>query len=215
MDGTLIDTEPYWLEAERGIVEEAGGTWGHDLAVQLIGSDLLHAAAFIRANSPVTLEPHAIVERLLDRVIDGVADHASWRPGAHELLDELRIAGVPTALVTMSWRSLAQSVVDALPPGSFDVVITGDEVSHGKPHPEPYLAAARALDLPPGACIAIEDSPTGVASARAAGVPTIAVPNLIDIPPTEGVVVVDTLARLTAADLVELAPEAASFGIRR
>ena len=83
---------------------------------------------------------------------------------------------MPNALVTMSWRSLATAVVEALPEGTFAAVVTGDEVEHGKPHPEPYHAAARMLGVEARDCIAIEDSPTGVRSAVAAGVPTIAVP---------------------------------------
>jgi HAD superfamily hydrolase (TIGR01509 family) len=107
-------------------------------------------------------------------------------------------------LVTMSWKSLATAVVDNLPKDSFAAVITGDVVLHGKPHPEPYLHAARLLGVELGACIAIEDSPPGVASAVAAGIPTIAVPHHVTVPKTVGAVQISTLAGLTPADLLPL-----------
>ena len=84
-------------------------------------------------------------------------------------------------MVTMSWRSLADAVIGAAPAGSFAASITGDEVTNGKPDPEPYLAAAAALGVDPSACLAIEDSPTGVASALAAGCVTLGVPHVVSI----------------------------------
>ncbi|WP_344189451.1 HAD family hydrolase [Pedococcus aerophilus] len=204
MDGTLVDTEPYWITAEHAIVEEAGGVWNDEYAHQLVGNDLMVSAEFIRDNSPVELDPVEIVEELLRRVVVQVREHVPWRPGAVELLEALGAAGVPNALVTMSWRSLADSVVSSLPEGTFAAVITGDEVEHGKPHPEPYLAAARALGVEVADCVAIEDSPTGVRSAVAAGVPTIAVPHVVPVPVTVGAVQVPSLRGITPTDLVSL-----------
>ena len=201
MDGTLVDTEPYWINAEHAIVEEAGGIWNDEYAHQLVGNDLMVSAEFIRDNSPVSLDPVEIIEELLRRVIAQVTEHVPWRPGAVELLTALGEAGVPNALVTMSWRSLADAVVEALPPGTFTAVITGDEVEHGKPHPEPYLAAARALGVEVTDCVAIEDSPTGVRSAVAAGVPTLAVPHVVPVPVIVGAVQAPSLRGLTPWDL--------------
>lgn len=204
MDGTLVDTEPYWINAEHAIVEEAGGVWNDEYAHQLVGNDLMVSAQFIKDNSPVELEPVEIIEELLVRVIAQVREHVPWRPGAVELLTALGEAGVPSALVTMSWRSLAEAVVTALPEGTFTAVVTGDEVEHGKPHPEPYLAAARTLGVEVRDCVAIEDSPTGVRSAVAAGVPTLAVPHVVPVPLTAGAVQVPTLQGLRPQDLVTI-----------
>ena len=215
MDGTLVDTEPYWITAEHAIVEEAGGVWNDEYAHQLVGNDLMVSAEFIRDNSPVELDPVEIVEELLRRVVLQVREHVPWRPGAVELLQALGAAGVPNALVTMSWRSLADSVLGSLPEGTFAAVITGDEVEHGKPHPEPYLAAARALGVEVGDCVAIEDSPTGVRSAVAAGVPTIAVPHVVPVPVTVGAVQVPSLRGLTPTDLLSLFVGARSDGVGR
>ncbi len=204
MDGTLVDTEPYWISAEHALVEEHGGVWDDELAHQLVGNDLMVSAEFIRANSPITLSALEIVEEMLARVVTQVREHVPWRPGARELLSALNEAGVPCALVTMSWRSLAAAVVEALPASSFQAVITGDEVDHGKPHPEPYLAAARVLGVAASDCVAIEDSPTGVRSAVDAGVPTLAVPHVVPVPLVKGSVQAPSLRGLAPEDLLEL-----------
>jgi len=162
------------------------------------------SAEFIRDHSPVDLEPVQIIEELLARVIEQVREHVPWRPGAVELLTALGREGVPSALVTMSWRSLAEAVVSALPPGTFAAVVTGDEVEHGKPHPEPYLAAATALGVVVTDCVAIEDSPTGVRSAVAAGVHTLAVPHVVPVPVTAGAVQVPSLRGIEPGDLLGL-----------
>ena len=208
MDGTLVDTEPYWIAEEHEIVEEHGGTWSDEFAHQLVGNDLLVSARFIKDNSAVQWEPERIVDELLLRVVAQVREHVPWRPGARELLEALAAQGVPSALVTMSWRTLADAVLEALPDGTFAAVVTGDEVSHGKPHPEPYRAAARLLGVSPQDCVAIEDSPTGVRSAVAAGVPTLAVPHVVTVPEQAGAVHLDTLAGLTPQRVAELGRQA-------
>jgi HAD superfamily hydrolase (TIGR01509 family) len=205
MDGTLVDTEPYWIEAERELVAEHGGVWTDEQAHALVGNPLLVSAEYIRAHGNVDLPPVEIVEQLLDRVVAAVRRRVPWQPGVRELLDELTGEGVACALVTMSWTRLADAVVGQLPAGTFGAVVTGDVVRHGKPHPEPYLTAAALLGVRPEDCLAIEDSPTGTASAAAAGVPVVAVPAVVPVPPGPRHVVVPTLEGRNAAELYALA----------
>ncbi len=179
MDGTIIDTEPYWMAAETAMVERAGGTWSAEQALRLVGSDLRQTARVLRADTPVCGSADQIVDALLTSVVARVRQDIPWRPGALELITECSQAGVPMALVTMSWQPLAAVLLDALPPETFTVVVTGDQVSNGKPHPEPYLRAAEQLGVAPRDCLAIEDSPTGVASALAAGANTLAVSHMV------------------------------------
>lgn len=204
MDGTIVDTEPYWIATEFALVAEFGGHWSNEKAHSLVGLDLRDSAAILREEGGVDLPIDDIVNRLLDGVIARIAERVPWRPGARELLADLQREGIPTALVTMSWRRFAQAVVDILPAGTFTTIITGDEVSRGKPHPEPYLAAAAALGVDARDCVAIEDSPTGVRSAVAAGCRTLAVPNVVDIPPGDGY---ERLDSLTEVDLAFLGVE--------
>lgn len=196
MDGTLVDTEPYWIATEFEIAERHGGTWTEEHARALVGADLLDAGAYIAEHAGLDLTPTEIVEELLDGVVAKIRADIPWRPGARELLAEMRRTGMRCALVTMSWRRFADAVIDALPEGSFDLTVTGDEVSRGKPHPEPYLVAAQRLGVDPRRCVAIEDSPTGAASATNAGCLVIGVPNVVEVPPAPG--------RILAASLTDI-----------
>lgn len=202
MDGTLVDSEPYWIAAEYELVGRFGGTWTDADAHALVGNPLLVSAAYIRERGGVRLDDHAIVEALMGSVVDRVRLDASWRPGARELVAALSAAGVPQALVTMSWVPLADAVLAHLPAGTFGVVVTGDQVTQGKPHPEPYATALTQLGLEPAWCVAIEDSPTGLASAEAAGVRTLAVPHVVAVEPAPGRFIIDSLEGFGPLDLL-------------
>ena len=201
MDGTLVDTEPYWMACEHQLVDAFGGRWTEEDARSIIGFDLLDAAVVLRDRGGVDLEPQDIVERMLDGVIARVRERVPWRPGARRLLSELNELGVPCALVTMSWSRLVDTVVAALAPIEFQAIVTGDHVRHGKPHPEPYLLAAERLGVDPTECVAIEDSPSGVTSAGAAGCVVVAVPNIVAIEPAPGRIIVPTLKEVSPQDL--------------
>jgi HAD superfamily hydrolase (TIGR01509 family) len=204
MDGTLVDTEPYWMATEVAIAEAHGGTWTHEQAMQLVGNDLLTSGRIMREQVPLPYEPAEIVEMLLDGVVARVRESVPWRPGARELLLALQEAGVPCGLVTMSYQRFVAPILEHLPPGAFQAVITGDQVTNGKPHPEPYLAGAAALGVRPQDCVAIEDSPTGAASAHAAGCQVLVVPNHVPVPLQQGWIERESLADLTAAHLKTL-----------
>ena len=201
MDGTLVDTEPYWFAAEHQLVESFGNTWSEEHAHAVVGFDLLDTAAYIIKHGGVDLAPTDVVEFLLDTVITSCRQRLPWRPGARELLDELHSLRIPCALVTMSWRRFADAVLEQLPRPSFKATVFGDEVAYGKPHPEPYLRAASLLNVEPSTCVAIEDSPTGVASAQAAGCRVIGVPNMKPLEQIDGVRIVSSLTEIDATTL--------------
>ncbi|MEP6798819.1 MAG: HAD family phosphatase [Lapillicoccus sp.] len=201
MDGTLVDSEPYWIAEEGALVASYGGTWTEADAHALVGNALEVSAQYIIDHTPVDLSVAEVVDHLMHAVMRRIEEHAPWRPGALELLQALRAHGVRNALVTMSWRPFTDLLVGLLPEGSFDIVVPGDAVGHGKPHPEPYLTAVGLLGLRVEDCVAIEDSPAGVRSAVAAGVPTIAVPHVVPVPRLSGSVQIPTLAGVGPYDL--------------
>lgn len=201
MDGTLVDTEPYWIDAELALADDHGGHWTRELALNLVGCDLMDSGRFIAEHMGVDLEPAEIVEYLLDRVTARLDQEIPWRPGAVELIGDLATRGVPLALVTMSYLRFVRPVLAALPPGTFAEVVTGDAVSRGKPDPEPYLKATRGLGVHPTGCLAIEDSDTGARSAEAAGCTVLVVPNHVPVPTGERRVVRETLVGLDTASL--------------
>ena len=181
MDGTLVDTEPYWIATEFAMAEKYGAPWSQAHALRLVGNDLLDSGRYIREVMGLDLTPEEIVEELLDGVVGLVERAVPWQPGAVELLAALTGAGVRCALVTMSYQRFVAPILAHLPPETFRVVVTGEQVARGKPHPEPYLTAAAALGVPPEECLAIEDSNTGAKSAEAAGCTVLVVENHVPV----------------------------------
>lgn len=213
MDGTLVDTEPLWNEAQQALVAEHGGVWSEALAASLVGRPLDEGARRLQV-AGVDRPEDEIIEVTMGAVARTVAGAPPWRPGALELLTAQADAGVPGALVTMSHAPLARVLADHAPGGALDVVVTGDMVSAGKPAPEAYLRALELLaDRRPGltaaGCVAVEDSPVGVRAAVAAGLPTVGVPSVLPLPPGVATVEWDTLAGRTLADLAAVGPDAA------
>jgi len=145
-----------------------------------------------------------VIDRLTGDVIEQLKTKLPWRPGALELLVELKKAGIKTALVTMSMRTMALTVTEQIDFSAFDVVVAGDDVTNGKPHPEPYLSAAELLGVAPEDCIAFEDSPTGLASAEAAGCHAIGVTNIIKLPTGPRRRIISSLADVTIGNLADL-----------
>ncbi|MBA3338619.1 MAG: HAD family phosphatase [Geodermatophilaceae bacterium] len=204
LDGTLLDSEPLWFEAERLLVGEYGQPWGPVEGRQLVGWSLWDSATFLREQVGVDLPQASIIERLQSHVVAGVVQAPPWRPGALELLAEVRAAGVPTALVTMSYRQMTDVVVAALPAGSLGAVVSGDQVSRGKPHPDPYLLAAQRLGVAARDCVAIEDSETGATSALEAGCAVLVVPVAGSVAGLTGVTVRTSLLGMSLAGLSEI-----------
>lgn len=201
MDGTLVDTEPYWMAAEADLVARFGGSWTHEQALTLVGQGL-ESSAVILQDAGVRMSAPDIIDHLTDRVSDALREQGpALRPGAREMLAALAQAGVPCALVTMSLRRMAQTVVAALPEALFSVIVAGDDATRPKPYPDPYLQACAALGVAPDRALAIEDSPTGVRSAVAAGVTTIGVPLLVSLEGTGAHTLWPTLAQRTPSDL--------------
>ena len=175
MDGTIIDTEPYWMRAEIDLVTSHGGTWTEADGMQLVGSGLVQSARILQ-QAGVALPEEAIIDALTDRVMAQIEQAAPWRPGARELIEQLRAADIPIALVTMSIRRMALQVAAAIGDDVFDAVVAGDDVTNPKPHPEPYLRAAELLGVDIADCVALEDSQFGLVSAVSSGAATIGIP---------------------------------------
>ena len=204
MDGTLIDSEPYWMASEQSLAAEHNGTWTTIDSLDVIGKDLNESSKLFKERTNIPLGIDEIKNRLSNDVQSKLSKEVPWRPGAKELLLELRKRGVKTALVTMSLRRMAQQVVDAIPFDAFDVIVAGDDVTRGKPHPEAYEKAAALLGFHPSKCIAFEDSVTGLTSAEAAGTYAIGIPNIIEIPQKPGRVLWPTLEGVTFKQLRKL-----------
>lgn len=208
MDGTLIDTEPYWMGAETALCAAHGVTWTHEDGIGLIGNPLSVSGRALQERG-LDLPIEDIVDALLTDVTARVDGHVPWQADARELFDRWLDRGVPFALVTMSYRSLADAFIGDN--DWFDAIVTGETVERGKPDPEPYLTAAAMLGVPIERCLAIEDSPSGVRSALASGAAAVGVRRLAPVDPLPGLSRVrsldaltdDAVARLLAREVID------------
>ena len=177
MDGLLIDTEPVWrIEAKEVFA---------DLGIDLTEADLLDttgvrvdemAAAFLARRPAPALTPAEAANRITDLVVDYVARAGEPMPGVPEAIALFQRSGLRLAIASSSPMRLIDAVCARLAL-DIDVRCTALDEPHGKPAPDVYLAAARRLEVSPARCLAVEDSPAGVMSAKTAGMTCLAVPD--------------------------------------
>jgi HAD superfamily hydrolase (TIGR01509 family) len=196
LDGTLIDSEPLWMAAEHELAEAHGAAWTQEDGLALVGNELIESGHYIKKRLESDLSAEEIVDILVARLADDLSREIPWRPGAVDLVTALDQVMMPQALVTMSYAAIAHSVATALP---FAAMVTGDQVTNGKPHPEPYLRAAELLGVDAADCLAVEDSGTGATSANAAGCHVLVVPHFVNVP--------DAPRRTQRASLERLRPD--------
>lgn len=202
MDGTTVETEFLWQEAETRTMANFGADWTAQDKARAVGGPLGVVAQYMADLSGASA---AEIQRFLLNDIEELMSVSamSVQPGIVELHDELLAAGIPIALVSNSWRKLIDSVL--LTTGlHFDVSVGSDEVQAPKPAPDPYLIACDLLGVDPAYSIVLEDSTNGVQSALGAGCFVVAVPQVQTIEPAPRTVVMSTLAGLTLDDLRQL-----------
>lgn len=181
-DGTLVDTEPVWAAAKVALAAEFGGTWTEQDTLDCLGLSMKFTLDRLRERG-VDLPDEQINERLVAKVREALAhQQVEFLPGIERFLVQVRDAQIPAAIVTNATTSIAQRTADAAPEGTFSVIIGNDETTHPKPDPQPYLLAAQRLGVEPSRCVALEDSPSGVRSATAAGMKVIVVPGELEVP---------------------------------
>jgi HAD superfamily hydrolase (TIGR01509 family) len=201
MDGLLVDSEPLWFEVESEVMARLGGQWSEADQQALVGGSLDRTVAYLLARAVRPVSPQDVGRWLVDQMISVITSHQlTVLPGARELLAEVRSAGIPHALVTSSEREIMDAVLAQIGV-SFRVTVCAQDVRRGKPDPEPYLLAAARLGADPRQCVALEDSPNGVAAAEAAGCRLVAVPSLTPIPTAPGRIVATSLSQIDLARL--------------
>ncbi|MDI3407058.1 HAD family hydrolase [Streptomyces cavernicola] len=193
MDGTLVDTEGFWWDAEVEVFAQLGHALDESWRHVVVGGPMTRSAGFLieATGADITLPELSVL--LNDGFEDRISRALPLMPGAARLLAELATHDVPTALVSASHRRIIDRVLDSLGPQHFALTVAGDEVERTKPHPEPYLRAAAGLGVDPARCAVVEDTATGVAAAEAAGCRVVAVPSVAPIAPAGGRTVVSSL----------------------
>lgn len=208
MDGVLIDSEPVWERVRRKLVADRGGQWAQDAQDRLMGMSTAEWSAYMSEDLGLRLPPAQVAELVIAAVAAEYQAHLPLLPGAVEAVRELS-ARWPLAIASSAPKSLIEAVLDASGLRSaFAAAVSSEEVPHGKPAPDVYLAAAERLSVPPTACAAVEDSSNGLRSAAAAGLAVIAVPRPEYPPAAEALdqarLVLDSLTELTSDTISRL-----------
>ena len=209
-DGTLVDTEPRWVEAELAILSSYGIMWESEKASSFTGGPMTDVCEAMAGEIGESATTEDVRHQLITMVSTFNREReVPWRPGVLDLLTEIREAGVPMAIVTGSAHAVVEPVLEAIHDrigNPFDTVVTFDDVTPGtaKPAPDPYLLAAERLGVDIADCLAIEDSPKGTTSATTAGAAVLTVDGLAEVGPGPRRVHRPDLSGLSLADLVSL-----------
>ncbi|HEX8002697.1 MAG TPA: HAD family phosphatase [Mycobacteriales bacterium] len=201
MDGLLVDSEPVWTVGGSELMARLNGPWSLDVKALVVGRRVDEACRIFVEVAGSSVPAEEAQEWLVARMCALYRADLPVLPGALELVDACRAAGVATALVSSSYRALVEAALETLGADRFDVTVAGDEVALAKPAPEPYERAAAALGAHPGDCVVVEDSLAGCLSGEAAGCAVVAVPNVVDVPGAPGRTVVASLTELTVERL--------------
>lgn len=202
LDGTLLNSEWYWREAEGGVLAKYGVEYTDELAEAAIGIPLSLWVTRMKDQFGIAASAETMERQLIELMAEFTDTRPTlWRPGAYELLERSVELGIPTALVTASPKVLADVVLTKAPEGALETYVAGDMKLTPKPAADPYLVAAQALGVNPQYCVAFEDSPFGIRSAMAARTHAVLVPFMITVPEYEGVVTVSSLEKVDDAFL--------------
>jgi HAD superfamily hydrolase (TIGR01509 family) len=209
LDGVLVQTEELWDEVRAGLAHEHGARYDAEAQRAMMGMSSLEWSRYMHDELGIPEEPEAISAEVVRRMAARYRERLPLIEGAREAVERLA-ARWPLGVASSSNRPLIDAVLElAGLAGHFAATVSSEEVPRGKPAPDVYLEAAARLGVDPTSCAAIEDSHSGIRSAKAAGMRVIAIPNP-SFPPgeealAEADVVLDSLAELTPG-VVDLSP---------
>ena len=204
MDGLMVDSEPEWLLSEREVTAPFGYSWLEVDQVACLGGPLTKVGQYMFEKCGYQESPQFFTQTLIDTQVARMRGNTPTMPGALELLRELQLNGIKTALVSASPRNIVDAVLDNLGHELFPFSISSDDVMRTKPDPECYLKAASMSGTNIVNCLVLEDSITGMNAATASGAYLIAVPHLVSVVESERVRVIHSLEQLSFSQLFDL-----------
>ena len=208
MDGVLIESEEVWDSVREAYVRERGGRYDEEIQRAMMGMSSHEWSRYLREVAGVEDEPDAINDAVVERMLAAYREQLPLVDGAVAAVQRLA-ARYPLAIASSSNRPLIDTVLEVAGLKQyFRATVSSEEVARGKPAPDVYLEAARRLGVPPGRCAAVEDSHSGIRSAKAAGMRVVALPNPSYPPDAEALAQADAVIRT----LDELTPELVASG---
>ena len=187
------------------VLKPLGVPWTHEVAMRYVGVSIEWSVRDIISRFGLSVSPDSLLEALVSAVHEAAERRRTkWLPGVLELLDLLKTLDIPTALVTMSYRQLADVVIEDCAEGTFRAVVTGEEVERGKPDPQAYLVAAERLGVDINSCLVFEDSTPGVRAGIRSGAQVVAIPCQLSVPPFPNLVQRESMSGIDESFLREI-----------
>jgi HAD superfamily hydrolase (TIGR01509 family) len=203
LDGVLLDSEELWDDVREGLARERGGRWNDQAQADMMGMSSTEWSRYMHDVIGLREPPEEISREVVHRMLDRYGAHLPLIDGAVEAVERVA-ARWPLGLASSSNRELIDRALEVSGLARhFRATVSSEEVERGKPGPDVYLEAARRVGVEPARCAAVEDSASGVRSARAAGMRVVAIPNAAFPPPPD----VLALAHVVLASIEELEPE--------
>jgi HAD superfamily hydrolase (TIGR01509 family) len=205
MDGTLINSEPLWIEQERLLMAHLGAEWSESDALHCVGGPMARVDAYMRSKlSPEQqrrFQPLELTGKLLKRMEERFSQGVDFAPGSQHLLNEMKSHSIKLALVTASSRPLLDAALKSIGTDYFEATISDNDVAQSKPHPEGYRLAASRLGVNIERSLIIEDSITGMTAAIASGAYVLGIPHFTELPSGPKVIHLQTLDGLNLSGL--------------
>ncbi len=203
LDGVIIDSEQLWDDVREGLARERGGRWSDQAQADMMGMSSTEWSRYMHEVVGLPEPPEEVNREVVRRMLGRYAEHLPLIDGAVEAVPQLA-AHWPLGVASSSNRELIDRVLELSGlTRYFKLTVSSEEVERGKPAPDVYLEAARRLNVAAPHLVAIEDSASGIRSARAAGMHVVAIPNRAFPPPAD----VLALASVVLESIKELDPE--------
>lgn len=181
MDGLFIDSEPEWHAAETEMMRGYGYDWQPADQLQCLGGPLARVTEYMSGCLKGTIKPEVLAKEIIDEMTTRLSSATTYMPGAIEFSKLVSQARIPQALVSASPRTLVNAVVSNLDQNYFKETVAAGDIERTKPFPDPYLHAAKLLDVEISNCLIFEDSQTGITAATASGAFVVAIPHYIEV----------------------------------
>jgi HAD superfamily hydrolase (TIGR01509 family) len=197
MDGLFLDSEPAWHAGETQLMQELGYNWSVADQLHCLGGPLTRISKYMSECVDARQSPEWFVETIVSRMSQRLKNGAPAMPGAMELSDQLAANRIRHGLVSASPRSIVDSVLEGFEHHNFEISVAAGDIERTKPFPDPYLHAAKLLNVDIKKCLIFEDSGTGIEAAKASGAYVIAVPHFITVLPEPRLAVIKSLTEMS------------------
>jgi beta-phosphoglucomutase-like phosphatase (HAD superfamily) len=201
MDGLFIDSEPDWHAAETEMMQDLGYEWAPADQLECLGGPLSRVTQYMSKCLKGTTSPERLGELIVAEMVRRLSGQVQKMPGSLEFSRLISQLNIPQALVSASPRVIVDAVLSGMTEKYFATSVASGDIERTKPFPDPYLHAAKLLEVDISKCLIFEDSPTGLTAAKASGAFVVAIPHYVEVAQEPRLKVVKSFSDLSLDDL--------------